>query len=252
MIYFRRNNFFRYVMSLLAVAADVTAAATAAGSEPVASSAGVMEFAASGAGTGSNMSSVFQSVATGASFEPVQSTVTASASSGGRLDYVEGLLEMFLNVNWTSPSWDVFIVLFFVVTVFLYGMSLGRDRIIVILVSTYMALAMVANAPAIENGSYALQTTTFLGLFLLLFFLVSRSALKNVFGDLGAGSIWQVMLFSTLQVGLLISVTLSFLPPEATNNLHELSRWIFASDMGRFAWITAPILAMVFVGRGER
>lgn len=232
-------------MPLLAVAADI-----AAGTEPVASSSGVMELVGSAATTAAtNMSTVFQSVATGASIERAQAV---ASSSGGRLDYVEGLLETVLNVNWMSPSWDVFIVLFFIVTVFLYGMSLGRDRIIVILVSTYMALAMVAYAPAIDEGSYALQTTTFIGLFLLLFFLVSRSALKNVFGDLGAGSLWQVMLFSVLQVGLLISVTLSFLPPAASANLHELSRWIFASEIGRFTWITMPIAAMVLIGRDRR
>src|SRR5512143_4108673 len=54
-------------------------------------------------------------------------------------------------INWAAPTWDLFIVLFFVVTVFLYGLSLGRDRIIVILVSIYMALAVVSNAPYIGS-----------------------------------------------------------------------------------------------------
>ena len=52
-------------------------------------------------------------------------------------------------VNWAQPSWDLFIILFFIVIVFFYGMMLGRDRIIIILVSIYMALAVVSNAPFI-------------------------------------------------------------------------------------------------------
>jgi len=37
---------------------------------------------------------------------------------------------------------DLFIILFFVIAAFLYGFSLGRDRIVAILVSIYMGLAV--------------------------------------------------------------------------------------------------------------
>jgi hypothetical protein len=143
-------------------------------------------------------------------------------------------------------------VLFFLVTVFLYGLSLGRDRVIVILVSIYMALAVVNSAPFIKQVDasvnigqwFAFKVTTFLGLFVLLFFLMSRSALQNTFGKLANGAWWQVMLFSTFHVGLLVSITLSFLPPDAVNALAPITRQVFASEMARFLWIVAPIGAM--------
>lgn len=158
-------------------------------------------------------------------------------------------------IDWSTPTWDLFIVLFFVVTVFLYGMTMGRDRIIVILVSIYMALAVVSNAPILARLSadvnlseyFAFRVTTFLGVFLLLFFLLSRSALLKTFGSLAAGRWWQVFLFSIMHVGLLVSITLSFLPIEAVGSLAPLTQRVFASDTGRFLWIVMPIFAMVLL-----
>src|SRR3989338_2738568 len=118
---------------------------------------------------------------------------------------------LFLNVNWAAPTWDLFIALFFLVSALLYGFSLGRDRIIVILVSVYMSLAVVNTAPFIRNlnteiniatSLFAFQISTFLGVFLALFFFLSLSALLRSLGAGNApGAWWQVLLFSILHAG---------------------------------------------------
>src|SRR5687767_4847400 len=125
-------------------------------------------------------------------FETVVTTNGSSGVAAGAANMGQDVIHWLQAVNWASPSWDLFIVLFFLVTVFLYGMSLGRDRIIVILVSIYMALAVVSNAPilgkldaTVNLGQFfAFRVTTFLGIFVLLFFLLSRSALLKTFGSL--------------------------------------------------------------------
>lgn len=185
--------------------------------------------------------------------------VNANQAATGTISVGADLMKLLTQVNWSSPTWDLFIILFFVITVFLYGMSLGRDRIVVILVSIYMALAVVSNAPFLAhlNASvkigdfFAFKITAFLGLFVLLFFLLSRSALLHTFGNLASGNWLQVMIFSTLHVGLLVSITLSFLPKEAAGLLAPMTREIFASETARFAWIVAPIVAMSIL-RGEQ
>jgi hypothetical protein len=179
--------------------------------------------------------------------------VTQVAATVAGSNFVTSASDALNKINWATPSWDIFIVILFVITVFLYGISLGRDRIIVIMMSIYMALAVVSNAPFINHmqGAFALKAAAFIGIFLALFFLVSRTSLNKIFGNLAAGKLWQVMLFSILHVGLLVSITFSFLPPESTNGLYPITRTIFASDMSRFAWIVAPILAMVFFTKDE-
>lgn len=190
-------------------------------------------------------------------FETIVTTNTNGSGgvAAGAANLGQDVMHWLSAVNWASPSWDLFIVLFFLVTVFLYGMSLGRDRIIVILVSIYMALAVVSNAPILGHLDatvnlgqfFAFRVTTFLGVFVLLFFLLSRSALLKTFGSLASGNWWQVFLFSIFHVGLLVSITLSFLPPEAIGHLAPVTRTIFASDAGRFFWIIAPIFGMALL-----
>lgn len=162
-------------------------------------------------------------------------------------------------INLAHPTWDIFILLFFVVGSLIYGFTLGRERIIVLIVSIYMALAVVAHAPYLDQiqariaygNLFAYQMTTFLGLFLILFLLLSRSALLRALTGNEGGSWWHVILFSFLHVGLLISMTLSYLPAEAKNQLLPVTLQIFTSEQGRFAWIVLPIVAMLLV-RGEK
>ena len=164
----------------------------------------------------------------------------------------------FANVNWLHPSWDLFIVLFFVIASLIYGVSLGRDRIIVILVSIYMALAIVNYVPFISNftaqisvnDSFALKVSVFLGIFILLFFFLSHSALLRTIGHAAVqGPFWQVMIFSFLHVGLLISVTLSFFPQSLATVLSPVTQGIFTSDIAKAVWVSMPLLAMMAFGK---
>jgi len=163
------------------------------------------------------------------------------------------------NIDWAKPTWDLFIVLFFVIAALLYGMSLGRDRIIVILVSTYMSLAIVEHAPFINQTAvqesinkvvsslFVFRISAFIAVFVILFFILSRSALMRTIAS-GAdtqGSILHVIVFSFLHVGLIISIVLSFLPASAVDNLQPLTKQVFTTDLARFIWIVGPVLAMI-------
>lgn len=159
------------------------------------------------------------------------------------------------NINWGQPTWDLFIVLFFIIAGFLYGLSLGRDRIITIIISIYMSLAVV-NTPPVANvvqSWTAWKMSTFLVVFIVLFFLLSRSALMKTIANSDAqGTWWQVILFSVVHVGLLVSIVLSFLPPEGVNKLSPLTRTLFTHDYARFIWIIAPILLMILLKGKEK
>ena len=165
----------------------------------------------------------------------------------------------FLNINWSTPTWDVVILLFFIVTALLYGFALGRDRIVALLVSTYLALAVATNFPYLDklseiinqSGFFTFQVSAFFVIFVGLFILLSQSRLIQGLAGI-SGHWWQIFLFSFLQTGLLISIILSFLPQRAIDNLLIFTQVIFVSDLGRFSWIILPILALVFIGIGRR
>jgi len=167
----------------------------------------------------------------------------------------------FTTLDWTKPTWDLFIILFFVVAAFLYGFSLGRDRIVAILVSIYMGLAVVDTIPYLTkkiqelglNQLFVFKISTFIVIFILLFFLLSRSAVMNTISGGGSrGPFWQIVLFSFLHVGLLISIVLSFLPVESLNDFAPLTRYVFATEGAQFFWVITPILAMVLAKNKEK
>ena len=162
-------------------------------------------------------------------------------------------------VNWFQPSWDLFIVLFFIVASLIYGVSLGRDRIIVILVSIYMSLAIVNYIPFVSsfsanisvNDAFALRVSVFLGVFIMLFFFLSHSALMRTLAHgAGQGKLWQVLIFSFLHVGLLISVTLSFFPSDLANVLSPMTQALFISELAMAFWVITPVIVMAIFGKG--
>lgn len=170
------------------------------------------------------------------------------------------ITNLFSAINWTTPSWDLFIIIFFLAAVFLFGFGMGRNRILITIVSIYMTLALVHYFPFATSGAaevklgeeFILKISIFLGTVLALFFLLARSALTSAFSGSAQGSWFQIIIFSFLQVGLLISVILSFLPTEIVGELLPTTKDIFTTGKAQFTWLLAPILAMIIIGRGEK
>lgn len=160
----------------------------------------------------------------------------------------------FGGINWSFPTWDLFIFIFFVVSVVLYGLALGRDRILAILFSIYISLAVASNLPFINERTaerfgfgpvFVLKLFVFAVGIVGLFLLFSRMGILSSFTE--NASIFHITIFSILHVGLLISIILSFLPPTAVESLAGFTRTLFTSEIARFLWILAPIGAMFLV-----
>ncbi len=173
-------------------------------------------------------------------------------------DWFGSIGHWFGQIDWVNPSWDTFIVIFFLVSSLLYGVSLGRDRIIVILVSIYMALAAIYTMPEFVlnitvNGQYAFQVGAFIAIFVALFFILSRSALMRTIGLKASNGRWyQTLIFSFLHVGVLLAITLSFLPEQMIIDNAPLTHTLFTHEWALFLWIIGPIVAMIVFGSREK
>ncbi|MCA9375665.1 MAG: hypothetical protein KC925_01225 [Candidatus Doudnabacteria bacterium] len=156
----------------------------------------------------------------------------------------------------SSPSWDLFIAIFFVAAVVLYGLTLGRERIIVVLMSIYMGVAISHAVPVLANegqilgfDAYIVRLVVFFAVILAMFFLSSRAGIFSGFG--ANGHILVLVAISVLQVGLLISTTLSYLPTTMTGALSPLMQSVFLSETAVTIWAVVPLLAFYFMkGKG--
>lgn len=164
--------------------------------------------------------------------------------------------QFLAGLDFNTPSWDLFIFLFFIIATFVYGFTLGRSRIMALLISTYMALALVKTAPFLTTqevtiGSdpfFIVRITAFLGAMLLIFFFLSNSALRRAFAANDVqGKAWQIIAFSILHAGLLVASVLSFIPAERRDVLLGFTNDLFSSATALFIWTAAPIVLMMFI-----
>lgn len=175
------------------------------------------------------------------------------------LSQVQFLIHTF---NWHSPSWDLFILLFWVVASVLFAFSAGRGRMLTILVSTYMSQLLVIKAPffatavsdhlkigtAASSATFA-QLGAFVILFLVFFIFLNRYAFRTSVDGRQIYTLPFALVFSILQVGLLINVIMSYLPDYIQNSLSPLIQFLFLHANAGFIWLLLPVVFLIFTGR---
>ena len=153
-------------------------------------------------------------------------------------------------INIAHPTWDTFLVLFFIVATLLYSFFVNRERLGVVLLSTYSAIALFTATPVLRDYINALPATDGipyrLGLFLLFFLVLFILFSSNMSLRADGNQPWLTgLVLSFLQVGLLLSALLSFIPSEVFAT--QFVRSFFTDDIPRSAWMLAPIVAMIFI-----
>ncbi len=101
-------------------------------------------------------------------------------------------------INWASPSWDLFIFGFFVSAVILFMFSLSRERIFLTLLSTYITLAVVKGFDGFAQLFFAVVNIWFWQIIIFLIVLIIITALLSrlsISGGSGFVSLWQFFLF---------------------------------------------------------
>lgn len=153
-------------------------------------------------------------------------------------------------VNITAPSWDTFLLLAFVGGTVIYSFFVSRERLAIVLLSVYSALAVVLTTPLLVNAFSVMNSDdffkyrlgAFIGGFLLLYALYSHNL--SLRADIGHAW-WQAVLLSSLQVGLFMSSILYFIPKQYFTSI--MAELFFTGDIARSVWILAPIGAMIIM-----
>lgn len=173
----------------------------------------------------------------------------------GQLEHLKYLVNTF---NWHSASWDLFIILFWLVASTMYAFAAGRGRILSILVSIYMAKLLVIEAPFLGTAvSKQLNITAlslqqlaaFTVLFIVLFVFLARYAFKTAADGRQLASIPFSLVFAVLQIGLLINIVLTMLPPNIQQNFGELIHFVFIQNPASFVWLILPVAFIVLLGK---
>lgn len=140
----------------------------------------------------------------------------------------------------------------------IYAFTAGRGRIINILLSIYIAKLLVDEAPFLSHAItkelpsslLALQQlATFTIVFLILFLFLGRYAFRTSADGRQAVAIVFSLVFSVLQIGLLINTVLSFLPTLAQESFQPLIQLLFIKSPAGFIWLIAPLAFLILLGK---
>jgi hypothetical protein len=162
----------------------------------------------------------------------------------------------------TVPSWDLFLTIFFIVSIG-YSFVLQRDKVIVTLLAIYagIVLANVLGTPlqAFFTGDKTVANQIFIkananpftvqaGIFLITTVLIS---VRSGLGGRGQGSslsAFELGLFSFLNSALILAAVFSFLPAETKDHFLATSRIARVIINKEVWWYVAPIIALVATG----
>lgn len=155
-----------------------------------------------------------------------------------------------------SSGWLV--VLFFIFVIFLVGFTLGRTRMLLALVSIYMAAFIEPLFPYFGQlktyfktvPDYWLRVGLFLALYLIVFGILNRSILKHRL-SLKETSIFGVGVLAISQVGLLASIIVTYLPAGVLVAGDAKALKYFTTKNAQFVWAILPLVLALFL-RGRR
>lgn len=164
-----------------------------------------------------------------------------------------------INLNslsqWLAGDW--LMALIFLAVAAVYGLAMGRNRLVVVMLGCYFSYILTRAIPWKEmaflgvkqSPSSTAQIFIFFVLLLGFYFALPHSAFSSALRLRGRRSSnwWQAIVFSTLQVGLILQMAISFLSVKVTASLSPLAQSIFVGQMAQFAWLLLPILAMMFL-----
>lgn len=169
------------------------------------------------------------------------------------MDYINILRET-INSFLSNPTWDILLLLFFFAAVFVYGLMVGRNRVIVLLFASYPAALINEyikySGSFLENLNIAqtifLKSFSFFILTFLVFWILKKSGFSRKELNKKTG---QVLFLSFLNVGLWANIVFGYALSLSTEiiKLAPLTKLLFGSNYAHITWLILPILALFWL-----
>lgn len=154
-----------------------------------------------------------------------------------------------------SPTWDTFIILFFVIMT-VYGLLLGRGRVFNILINTYVGYVIASElgnlaytylskanelAHSFQISLFGAKVLVFAG---VIFILTLNKELAGTNEESFASPAYTAT-YGFLSAGLILSTIFSFMGETDRLNLFSSSNLAAQVFQYRVIWLVAPILIVL-------
>ncbi len=143
---------------------------------------------------------------------------------------------------------DLSLLLLFIGLSIAFGFIFGRWKLVNILINVYIVVAFLSVLPKelLSFSPYA-KAGAFLALLVALSLVDDRLFDVHI-TSAGTDFFWRLFVMSILVTGMLVSVTLAFLPKAiALSFISSTAYSYFASPIALIAWMAVPLLLLLFI-----
>ncbi len=178
--------------------------------------------------------------------------VTQGGVYGARL---AGFLQAYIGQqSGHHVSYEWLVVMFFIFSVFLITVTLGRSKMLVALLSVYAAALIQDRFVFFDDierlfknrPSFMIDIGLFIVLYILVFMLMSK-IINNSRVSSRESSLLMILPIALLQAGLLASILLPYLPDASGVAVIDQFRDYFVSKNSQFWWAVAPLITLLFI-----
>ena len=185
--------------------------------------------------------------------------VFISETLGYLVDFSQYAQRLFGNAGFPKLNYGWLVALFFIFAIFLIGLSLGRSRILLSLISLYVAVFLESHFVYFDKLRELLKIWPefwlHIGLFLIFFIIsllvLNRSALKHSM-TLRETSFFPIIFAAILEIWFLASLIMAYLPSEIGGSLPVWAVKFFGTQNAQFWWALAPLVLLIFMKRKNR
>lgn len=160
--------------------------------------------------------------------------------------------------NFSNPTPYLLAVVLVFLVIFFYGMKAGRGRMVLCLISLYIAAVLTNLFPYEEQlaGNFNIGEPFFFkaGLFiitvLVVFYLLLRSPLRNLtLHERSKAPLFQILILSVIILGIFMSFITTILPEEQLKNLDHPVFQYFKTQNAQFWWALAGVMFLGLLRR---
>ncbi len=142
---------------------------------------------------------------------------------------------------------DISLLLAIVLVSFVFGMFIGRYKLITVLINIYVAVAIVSAIPGKFLENYVQELVIFLSIVIILT-LISKRLFEIYISGSGSGFLWRVFVMSFLEVLFLSSIILSIIPEEKAIGIISKTAYSYlASPLAGLLWMAAPLVFLFVI-----
>ena len=152
----------------------------------------------------------------------------------------------------TSLTQDFSLLIFMALASFIYGMLLGKHKLMTVLINIYVSFAVITVLPKEIVLDYNTKIIIFL-IILVALTLMSRRFFDVSFSGAGSSFLWKVFLVSFIQIGMVLSIIFSLMPKkEALVYISANAYDYLVSGWALLIWMALPLVFMFFFYRKNR